>query len=159
MRILVYAAVSCAASLTIAFAAKAEAPSVERGRYVVVTSGCNDCHTAEYGLKEGNVPESEWLKGDVVGWRGPWGTTYAPNLRLALSRMGEDEWVTFAKTFKARPPMPWFNVHAMEETDLRSMYLYVRSFQELGEPAPEYLPPDQEPPQPYIAFPPPPPSP
>jgi hypothetical protein len=23
----------------------------------------------------GNIPESQWLMGDKLGWRGPWGTT------------------------------------------------------------------------------------
>src|SRR5215212_4474738 len=108
--------------LTPGLAWSAEAPSAERGRQLVQTSGCNDCHTEAYGLKEGDIPESEWLKGSVVGWRGPWGTTYAVNLRLRLHTMSEDEWTQFAKTFKTRPPMPWFNVHPMDESDIRSIY-------------------------------------
>jgi mono/diheme cytochrome c family protein len=127
--------------------------SVERGRYVVIIGSCNDCHTAGFAEAEGNVPEEEWLKGDSVGWRGPWGTTYPPNLRISLSEMTEDEWVQYARTFKTRPPMPWFSVNAMEEADLRSLYMYITSFEELGEPAPAYVPPDQEPPQPFIQFP------
>lgn len=132
--------------------------SVERGRYLVMTTGCNDCHTPGYGPMEGKVPEEEWLKGDAVGWRGPWGTTYAVNLRLRLHEMTEDEWVTFAKSFKTRPPMPFFAVNIMEEPDLRSIYQYVTHFEDLGEPAPAYLPPDQEPRGPVIQFPAPPPQ-
>ena len=48
----------------------------------MATSGCNDCHTAGYMQKDGQVPETEWLTGDSMGWQGPWGTTYAANLRL-----------------------------------------------------------------------------
>jgi hypothetical protein len=70
--------------------------------------------------------------------------------------MTEDEWVAFAKSFKTRPPMPWFNVNAMHEADLRSIYLYVTSFDDLGDPAPAYLPPDQEPQGPVVRFPAPP---
>jgi len=136
-------------------AALAQEPSVEQGRYVTMTAGCNDCHTAGYGPAEGAIPEAEWLKGDSLGWRGPWGTTYAPNLRIRLSEMSEDAWVDYAKTFKTRPPMPWFNVHAMTETDLRSFHRYVMSFEEKGEKAPEFVPPGQEPQGPYIQFPPP----
>jgi mono/diheme cytochrome c family protein len=133
--------------------ASAQEASVEQGRYVAMTAGCNDCHTAGYGPAEGNVPETEWLKGDSMGWRGPWGTTYAVNLRLRLSEMNEDEWIEFAKTFKTRPPMPWFNVHAMNETDLRSFHKYVMTFEDKGEPAPDYVPPDREPEGPFIQFP------
>ncbi len=131
-------------------------PSVERGRYVVVIGGCNDCHTAGYAEAGGNVPEEEWLKGDILGWRGPWGTTYPPNLRLSLSEMTEDEWLEIARTFETRPPMPWFNIHAMTETDIRSLHRYVTSFEDLGEPAPEYVPPGEEPEGPFVQFPAPP---
>jgi hypothetical protein len=136
----------------------AQEPSLEQGRYVAVTMGCNDCHTEGYALAEGNIPESEWLKGSALGWRGPWGTTYPTNLRLRLGEMSEDEWVEFARTFKTRPPMPWFAVHKMTDTDLRSFYRFVASFEEKGEPAPDYVPPDEEPKGPYIQFPSPPPQ-
>ena len=53
---------------------------VDRGRYLVKIAGCNDCHTAGYAAAAGNVPESAWLTGDTLGWRGAWGTTYAANL-------------------------------------------------------------------------------
>ena len=56
---------------------------IERGRYLVKISGCNDCHTAGYAMTGGNIPESQWLMGDKLGWRGPWGTTYPANLRSA----------------------------------------------------------------------------
>ena len=141
------------------FAAGAqEEASVELGKYLVMTTGCNDCHTAAYGPKEGNVPEAEWLLGDTVGWRGPWGTTYAVNLRIRLSEMSEDQWVEYAKTFKTRPPMPWFAVNVMTEAHLRSLHKYITSFEEKGEPAPEYLPPGEEPQGPVIQFPGPPPQ-
>jgi mono/diheme cytochrome c family protein len=139
-----------------ATASAQEEASVERGRYLAMTAGCNDCHTAGYATAEGNIPEEEWLMGDSLGWRGPWGTTYAVNLRIRLSEMTEDEWAEYAKTFKTRPPMPWFNVHDMTEADIRSIHKYVTSFEDKGEPAPEYLPPDVEPEGPYIQFPAPP---
>jgi hypothetical protein len=137
-------------------AAAQDGASVERGRYLAIIGGCNDCHTAGYAMMEGNVPESEWLKGDILGWRGPWGTTYPANLRIKLSEMNEDEWVEYARTFKTRPPMPWFAVNVMTEDDLRSLYKFITSFEEKGEPAPEYVPPGEEPSGPYVQFPAPP---
>jgi mono/diheme cytochrome c family protein len=131
-------------------------PSIEHGRYLVQIAGCNDCHTAGYAMTGGDAPEEEWLKGDSLGWRGPWGTTYAVNLRLRLSEMTEDEWVEYARVFETRPPMPWFALHDMTETDIRSLYRYITSFEEKGEPAPEFVPPDQEPEGPYVQFPAPP---
>ena len=74
------------------------------GRYLVKIGGCNDCHTRGLlPMPAGDVPESEWLKGDRVGWKGPWGTTYAPNLRISLAALTEDQWVQFAHNAKAAP--------------------------------------------------------
>jgi mono/diheme cytochrome c family protein len=129
---------------------------IDRGRYIAKIAGCNDCHTPGYLTSDGNVPEERWLSGDTFGWRGPWGTTYGPNLRLFISTMSEDEWVTTAKTLKRLPPMPWFNLNAMKEHDLRALYQFMRSLGEPGEPAPAYLPPDQKPNPPYALFPSPP---
>src|SRR5437867_1905011 len=93
---------------------------LERGRYLVMIGGCNDCHTDGYAPSGGNVPERDWLLGSgPLGFRGPWGTTYAPNLRVTASTMTEVEWVKYAKSLKTRPPMPWFNVNAMTKADLR----------------------------------------
>ena len=67
---------------------------IERGRYLVTVGNCNDCHTANFPPRDGKVPESEWLLGGgPLGLRGPWGTTYASNLRLTASRVTEVEWV------------------------------------------------------------------
>jgi mono/diheme cytochrome c family protein len=135
-----------------------QAEKIERGRYLAKIAGCNDCHTAGYLASEGNIPESEWMKGDSFGWNGPWGTTYAPNLRLSLSKMTEDQWVVFAKNLRSRPPMPSVNVNSMKEEDLRDLYAYITHLQPLGDPAPEYLPPGVEPTGPHVTFPAPPPN-
>jgi mono/diheme cytochrome c family protein len=130
--------------------------TVERGRYLLRTSGCNDCHTAGYLLSEGKTPEALWLTGDTFGWRGPWGTTYGSNLRLLADQMTEEQWVAMARTLKRRPPMPWFNLNAMTAEDLGAMYQFLRYLGPAGTPAPAYVPPDQEPPVPYATFPAPP---
>ncbi|MEO8040004.1 MAG: cytochrome C [Betaproteobacteria bacterium] len=123
----------------------AAARSIERGRYVVKISGCNDCHTAGYAMSGGSVPEKTWLTGDHLGWRGPWGTTYARNLRRFMSAITEDEWVKLAHTAQFRPPMPWFALRDMSEADLRSVYRFVRQLGPVGEQVPDYVPPDREP--------------
>ena len=150
-RILV--AVAAAALAFPALAQKADDALIKRGRYLIQIGGCNDCHTPNYPMKGGKVPESEWLTGDALGWQGAWGTTYATNLRLYFQDLTEDQWLKKAKNLNARPPMPWFNVRAMTTNDLRAMYRYVRHLGPAGKPAPAYLPPDKTPPQPYVAFP------
>ena len=139
-----------------AFAQQKTDPQVNRGRYLIKIGGCNDCHTAGYAPSGGKVPEAQWLMGDALGWNGPWGTTYATNLRLYMQGLTEDQWVKAARSLTARPPMPWFNVRAMSRGDLRAMYRYVRSLGPAGKPAPAYLPPDQAPPEPVVRFPAPP---
>jgi len=120
-------------------------PLVDRGRYLVTIGGCNDCHTPGYAAKAGDVPEDRWLTGDTLGFSGPWGTTYPVNLRRLLGTMSEEEWVRFARHAQSRPPMPWFNLRAMTERDLRAIHRYVRSLPPDDRRVPAFVPPGTEP--------------
>ena len=68
-------------------AASAAEVSVARGAQVAITAGCHDCHTAGYVESGGKVDPALSLKGTPLGWQGPWGTTYAANLRLILAAL------------------------------------------------------------------------
>jgi mono/diheme cytochrome c family protein len=150
-------AILAAACIAVPAAAQTkEDATVKRGRYIVRIGGCNDCHTAGFAPSGGKVPESQWLEGDQLGWRGPWGTTYPVNLRLYMQDLSEEQWVKKAKTLTTRPPMPWWALHAMSERDLKALYRYVRYLGPAGKPAPDYLPPDKTPPPPFVQFPAPP---
>ncbi|HZP20244.1 MAG TPA: c-type cytochrome [Bauldia sp.] len=129
--------------------------SVERGKQISTIGGCHDCHTVGYNESGGKIDPVTALKGSPVGFQGPWGTTYPMNLRITAANKSEDEFVKFGKTFQTRPPMPWYNVHAMDEGDLRSLYQYIKSLGAPGDPAPDALPPGTEPKTPYIVFAPP----
>lgn len=126
--------------------------TIERGRYLMRVAGCNDCHSAGYAQSGGQLPEKDWLKGDQVGFSGPWGTTYPTNLRLSMSRMTEAQWIAHARGSEMRPPMPWFSLRAMTTSDLKAIYRYVRHLGPAGEPAPAYAPPGQKPAGPAIDF-------
>ncbi|RCX31183.1 c-type cytochrome [Thioalbus denitrificans] len=132
-------------------AAGDSAAAVERGRYVVSTSGCNDCHTRGYPESGGKVPLEEWLRGNPVGFSGPWGTTYPANLRLVAQSLDEAQWLQAARR-EMRPPMPWFSLRDMSDEDLRAVYAFIRSLGEPGEAAPEYVPPGVAVNTPYIDF-------
>jgi mono/diheme cytochrome c family protein len=126
--------------------------SIERGRYIAKTSGCNDCHTPGYAESGGQVPRERWLTGSPLGWQGPWGTTYPANLRLKLQSMDEQAWMDYSAGLHTRPPMPDFAIRAMSEADRRALYRFVRSLGPAGQPAPAYLPPGTEAPLPYVKW-------
>ncbi|WP_207389133.1 c-type cytochrome [Marinobacter halodurans] len=134
-------------------AADDQAELIRHGRYLTQIAGCNDCHTPGYAMSGGNVPDSAWLTGDSLGWRGPWGTTYPSNLRLTMQSLTEEQWLTLARTTQFRPPMPWFSLRDMSDQDLRAIYQFIRHQGPAGQPAPAYVPPDQEPRGPYVQFP------
>jgi hypothetical protein len=51
--------------------------------------------------REGNVPEKEWLMGSgAQGWRGPWGTTYASNLRINVHKEPKPPYIQYPMPLK-----------------------------------------------------------
>jgi len=164
MRVQVHKALA-AAAMTAALAAVstatlgADKPAKDanaRGHYLIQIGGCNDCHTPGYAMSGGKVPEKQWLTGDALGWSGPWGTTYPVNLRLYMQKLDEKAWVEKAKHLTARPPMPFWALNTMTDSDLRAIYRYVRALGPAGQEAPAYVPPGQEPKGPVVKFPAPP---
>lgn len=117
--------------------------AVALGRYLVQTTGCNDCHSPGYTQNAGKTAEATWLTGDSLGWQGPWGTTYASNLRLFFAGLTEKQWLAHARKMESRPPMPWFSLRAMTDGDLKAIYRYVNAAGPAGQPAPAYVPPGQ----------------
>jgi mono/diheme cytochrome c family protein len=131
--------------------AQPDAASIARGRYLVATSGCNDCHTAGYAEAGGKIAPSDWLLGTPVGFRGPWGVSYPANLRLTVQAVSEEEWLKFARVERL-PPMPWFSLRDMNDEDLRSVYRFIRSLGAKGERMPAALSPKASVGTPYIEF-------
>jgi len=128
-----------------------QAPSpVLAGRYLVTVGGCNDCHTPGFAATGGKVPETLWLTGNGVGFRGPWGTTYASNLRRWMKDMKADDFVTIVKARHDKPPMPWPQLNGMSESDLRAVHAFVKSLPVAGSDMPAYVPPGKEPTTPYV---------
>jgi mono/diheme cytochrome c family protein len=131
---------------------KHDTAAIERGRYLVKTAGCNDCHTPGYAQSGGQVREDIWMTGDALGYQGPWGTTYPINVRLYFQALSEQQWLQIARN-PARPPMPWFALRDMSDADLRALYHYVRSLGTGGTAAPEYVAPGQPVTTPVVRFP------
>ena len=127
--------------------------SAERGRYLVIVANCVGCHTASFRVLDGNVAEDSWFTGSPLGFRSQIGTTYAPNLRLFFQELSEEGWLNLVRTTTYRRPMPWWSLREMTDQDLLAVYRYVRGMGAKGDRAPTFLPPGQEPPQPYIDLP------
>lgn len=129
----------------------AESPEIA-GEYLAMVGGCQDCHTTGWAQTGGQIPAEAQLLGDPVGFKGPWGTSYPGNLRLAASAYTPEEWVAMMKTRQGLPPMPWSTVNAMSDEDLLAIYAYLTKLGSAGEPVPGAVPPGVEPATPYIYF-------
>lgn len=123
-----------------------------RGEYLVRIMGCNDCHTPQYGMKEGKVDHAQWLIGNPVGFKGPWGTSYPTNLRQTVFRLSEEQWIAYVEGLQTRPPMPYYDFKKTTKEDLREIYKFIRSLGESKNVVPEALPPGKKPKTPYIDF-------
>ncbi|HZO95523.1 MAG TPA: hypothetical protein VFB22_17375 [Candidatus Baltobacteraceae bacterium] len=127
---------------------------VAAGRFLVNYGGCNDCHTA--GMMEGRAlpPESERLLGSRLGFAGPWGVTYPPNLRLVVSSMSPDGWTALIANPGpvGKPPMPWKSLRSLSPGDQLAIYAYLRSLGPGGSSTPADVPPGQAPTTPYLNF-------
>jgi hypothetical protein len=103
----------------------AAASPVEGGRYLVVITGCNHCHTVGWEQSDGHTPESQWLKGSHAP--GPGGQA-SPNLRLITQSTSR---TSFAALFRRKQPagmqMPFFNTRYFSDADLNSIYDFIRS--------------------------------
>ncbi len=132
----------------------APAGSVARGAQLVMLGGCHDCHTPK--LPNGALDMSRPLSGhpqeaplppEVVGgvatnmlltaWRGPWGITLTRNL-TPDKETGIGTWTLadFKKTIRTgvnpkgevlRPPMPIAMLQNLPDSDLASIFAYLRS--------------------------------
>ena len=116
------------ASLSLALVAPAQAGAqspVERGKYLVTTSGCNDCHTpwkmGEKGpepdmsrMLSGHpeglqmppvpaLPEGPWLvvsSATSTAWAGPWGVSFTANLTPHETGLGKWSERNFVETIR-----------------------------------------------------------
>ncbi len=141
------------ANKAVAAAHVAAASQIEAGRYIVKIGGCNDCHTDGYVQTNGDSPaEADWLTGSAVGYQGPWGVSYPPNLRLSFQNMTEEDFLDLAHKGEGRPPMPWPSLKRMNDDDLRAVYAYIHSLGARGQPAPAPLSPGVAPSTPVFVM-------
>lgn len=124
--------------------------SVRHGEFLVNYGGCNDCHTPGWDQHDGHAPRAQLLTGGGENFQGPWGTTYAPNLRLYMQELTLTQWIAAARSLKTRPAMPWWTFRYLTDQDLADMYAYIRDLGPAGQPAHAWVPPGQPAPAPYL---------
>lgn len=123
--------------------------SIQRGKYLVAF-GCNDCHTPGWRETDGKVPVRAWMTGSKIGYRGPWGTYYAANVRLEFAEMTEADWLFMVRTRGGHWPMVWHDLRVLSVGDQRAIYRFVKSLGPRGSRTPADVPPWKEPSTPYV---------
>jgi hypothetical protein len=101
------------------------------------------------------APSAAWLMmmaASGTAFSGPWGVSFAANLtpdeNTGLGIWTEEMFVKAVRTGRHMgvsrpilPPMPWPNVGAMNDDDVKAVYAYLRSIQPLHNRVPDPLPP------------------
>ncbi len=137
---------------------------LERGEYLTTTMGCNDCHTP--GTLYGAPDFKRRLSGSELGWRGPWGVSFARNLtpdpETGLGYWSESEIVNALRTGVKNdgktllPPMPWQSLAILTDADAHAIAAYLMSLPPVKHAVPDAVPPGQTYAGPVMDFPPPP---
>jgi mono/diheme cytochrome c family protein len=144
-------------------AGNAAAKKLERGRYLTMIAGCNDCHTP--GFFYGSPDWERTLSGSEIGWQGPWGVSYARNLTphptAGIGAWSEQQIVTALRTgvrpdgSVLLPPMPWPNFATMTDDDAYAIAAYLKSIPANDHVVPKALKPGEPATGSIIVFPPP----
>jgi hypothetical protein len=92
-----------------------------------------------------------------TAWAGPWGVSFATNLtpdkETGIGEWSEETFIQITRTGKHQgqsngrdilPPMPWFNMKDLTETDLKAIWAYLRSIPPVKNQVPFPIPPPAE---------------
>jgi mono/diheme cytochrome c family protein len=144
--------------------AAAHEARVERGRYLTLMGGCNDCHTP--GTFYGAADYERTLSGSELGWIGPWGVSFprnlTPDVETGLGSWTEQQIVDALRTGMRpdgsvlAPPMPWPMYATMTDDDAFAIAAYLKSLKPVKHRMPDKIAPGVEFAGPAMRFPPPP---
>jgi mono/diheme cytochrome c family protein len=139
-------------------AARDQAALRERGRYLVTVMDCTGCHTP--GALMGQPDASRYLAGSSIGFQGPAGTVYPPNLtpdpQTGLGAWSDEAILAAVRTGRRpdgralAPVMPWPSYASLTEDDGEAVVAYLRSLAPVSHKAPEPVPAGVEPRAPYL---------
>ena len=105
-------------------------------------------------VPKGVVGPNAWgalTTNDLTAWAGPWGVSFAANLTpdvTGLAGWSEQQFIQTMRTGKhlgvgrpLLPPMPWFDVAALADPELRSLFAYLQSVKPISNQVPQPIPP------------------
>jgi cytochrome c1 len=88
---------------------------------------------------------------DFTAWAGPWGISFSANLTPDVTGLGswtEEQFIQTMRTGKhlgmgraLLPPMPWFDVAALTDQDLKALFAYLKSVKPIANQVPQPIPP------------------
>lgn len=167
LALIVLSAVMMTAALSCTSAPPAEEPEmtqaekIERGRYLSMIGGCNDCHTP--GTLFGAPDFERTLSGSELGWVGPWGVTYPRNLtpdeETGIGTWSEADIVVAVRTgarpdgSELLPPMPWPMYSTLTDEDAFALAAYLKSIPAIRHQVPDKLPPGTRPAGSFVTLP------
>jgi len=151
---------------------------IKRGAYLVNAMGCNDCHSpkkmgpqgpfvdtalalsgfpsgAPVPLANAEVAKNHQIifTGDLTGYVGPWGTSFAANITSDATGIGNWTLDQFKLAFQGgkfmglkeerplMPPMPWENFAKVSNADVEAIFTYLKSTKPVKNVVPSYRPP------------------
>lgn len=103
----------------------------------------------------GAIGPTQWgaiTNNDLTAWAGPWGTSFAANLTPDQAT-GLGGWTSerFIKTMRTGkhlgvgrdllPPMPWFDIAALTDQDMKALFAYLKSLKPIANQVPQPVPP------------------
>jgi len=88
---------------------------------------------------------------DMTAWGGPWGISYSANLtpdkKTGIGSWSEQNFISVIKlgihsslTRKIMPPMPWNDISRLNDHELGSIFLYLKSLKPVKNKVPESRP-------------------
>jgi mono/diheme cytochrome c family protein len=127
---------------------------VERGRYLVSFSGCNDCHTPGYFF--GMPDMARMLGGSEVGFEIPGlgvfhGPNLTPDMETGLGNWSEEQIVVAFTTGKRpdgrelAPIMPWRAFAGLTAEDKSAIAIYLKSLPPVSNKVPGPFGPNDTP--------------
>lgn len=155
---------------------------IKRGEYLVMVGGCNHCHSPKIMTPMGPIPDTTRLlsghrsgsaaleipkdvltpdkwgvltTGELTGWGGPWGISYArnltPDMNTGLGSWTEEMFLKALRTGKDMgegrnilPPMPWQDIGQMKDQDLKDIFAYLKSLPPIDNAVPDPISPTGE---------------